>query len=222
VIAETTLLIADDHPIFRQGLRQVLKTAPQVTILAEAENGAQALRYLAQMRPDVAVIDVEMPEMDGFDVFRAARKAGVESKFIFLTLHDDELHFREAMDLGVNGYLIKDSAAADLVKCIRVVRLGQNYISPSLSTHLLKYHHSTRTAFRQLSCATLTATEETVLTHLAESKTSKEIAVELGISVRTVEKHRANICDKLNLRGHHALVKYANEKRQSVGRKKLT
>lgn len=204
------LLIADDHPIFRQGLKQVIDAASGLMVIAEAANGDEALRLALQHKPDVVLLDVDMPVMDGFDAARAIRETDLPVKLVFLTLYRDEMHFNEALDLGVDGYLIKDSAAAEVVRCIQTVHQGQNYVSPTLSTFLLQNRRS-RLSFRQQTptLSSLTATERRVLFQLAEYKTNKEIAAAICIGVRTVEKHRANICDKLNLHGSHALVKFA-------------
>jgi DNA-binding NarL/FixJ family response regulator len=129
---------------------------------------------------------------------------------IFLTMHKDEMHFNEALDLGVRGYLIKDNAAADVVNCIRAVAAGEDYISPSLSTHLLNRRSRAATLARQQpGINDLTATERRILVLLAEYKTSREIASELCVSIRTIENHRANICTKLDLHGTHALARFA-------------
>src|SRR5581483_10342799 len=127
-----------------------------------------------------------------------------------LTMHKDELHLEEALNLGVKGYMVKDGAAAEVVSCIRAVLAGETHISPEVSAHLL--HRARRAsgfAREQPAIQTLTSTERRILALLADCKTSKEIASELVVSTRTIENHRANICDKLNLRGTHALVKFA-------------
>lgn len=204
------LLIADDHPIFRQGLKQVIDAAPGLIVIAEAVNGDDALRLALQHKPDVVLLDVDMPVMHGFDAARAIREAELPVKLVFLTLYRDEMHFNEALDLGVDGYLIKDSAAAEVVRCIHTVYQGQNYVSPTLSTFLLQNRRSRFASRQQMpALSELTDTERRVLFELAECKTNKEIAAAICIGVRTVEKHRANICDKLNLHGAHALVKFA-------------
>ena len=210
MIPEVRLVIADDHPIFRQGLKQVIQAAPGLAIVAEAGTGEEALRLTLEHKPDVVLLDVDMPVMDGFETARAIYERNLPVKLVFLTLYRDEMHFNEALDLGVAGYLIKDSAAAEVVRCIQTVSQGQNYISPTLSTFLLNSRRS-KSAFPPLTptLSSLTAAERRVLFHLAEYKTNKEIAATAGLSVRTVEKHRANICDKLNLHGSHALVKFA-------------
>jgi DNA-binding NarL/FixJ family response regulator len=207
---EIRLVIADDHPIFRQGLRQVIERTPHFTVVAEAEDGITALERIEQHRPEIAILDIDMPNQDGFAVARSLREQQLPVTLIFLTMHRDELHLNEALDLGGKGYLIKDSAAADIVNCINAAAAGQNYISPALSTYLLKRRQRAATLVEQQpGLPELTATERRVLALLAEYRTSKEIADELCTSVRTIQNHRANICAKLDLHGTHALVKFA-------------
>ena len=215
--AETRVLIADDHPIFRHGLRQVIEQARNMEVVAEAEDGITAFERIQETRPDVAVLDIDMPGEDGFSVARRVREQRLPVLVIFLTMHKDELHFNEAMDLGVRGYLIKDNAAADVVSCINAIAAGRDYVSPSLSTLLLNRTRRAATFADQMPrVADLTATERRILALLAEYKTNKEIANELCVSVRTVENHRANICTKLELHGTHALVKFAIRHRSEL------
>jgi len=215
--AETRVLIADDHPIFRHGLRQVIEQARNMEVVAEAEDGITAFERIQETRPDVAVLDIDMPGEDGFSVARRVREQRLPVLVIFLTMHKDELHFNEAMDLGVRGYLIKDNAAADVVSCINAIAAGRDYVSPSLSTHLLNRTRRAATfADQKPRVADLTETERRILALLAEYKTNKEIANELCVSVRTVENHRANICTKLELHGTHALVKFAIRHRSEL------
>jgi DNA-binding NarL/FixJ family response regulator len=207
---EIRIVIADDHPIFREGLRKVIEKDSFLKVVAEAEDGVAALERIKECGPEVAILDIDMPNQDGFAVARSIREHQSPVSVIFLTMHKDEMHFNEALDLGVRGYLIKDNAAADVVNCIRAVAAGENYISPALSTYLLNRSMRARTLSRQQpGLRDLTATEQRILTLLAEYKTSKEIAAELCVSVRTIENHRANICTKLELHGTHALVKFA-------------
>jgi DNA-binding NarL/FixJ family response regulator len=207
---EIRIVIADDHPIFRQGLRQVIEQSPHLKVVAETGDGATALEQIQEARPDIAILDIDMPNEDGFAVARKIREHRLPVAVIFLTMHKDELHFNEALDIGVKGYLLKDNAAADLVNCINQVAAGQDYISPVLSGHLLnRARRATAFAKQQPGLGDVTATERRILALLAEHKTSKEIAHELCVSVRTVENHRANICTKLDLHGTHALVKFA-------------
>jgi len=204
-----TILIADDHPIFRQGLKDLIEREPGFQVLAEAGDGEAALELITTRAPAVAVLDLDMPGLDGFAVAQRARLANLPVKVIILTMHKDAMHFNQALDLGVSGYVVKESAAAEIIDCIRTVIKGREYFSPALSSFLLA--RSRRTApqpeLRELN--ELTPTERRILLLLSDLKTTKEIAAELGVSPRTIDNHRAHICGKLGLQGSHALTKFA-------------
>jgi two-component system, NarL family, response regulator DegU len=204
------ILIADDHPIFREGLKKVFSRDAQLQVVGEAEDGAGAIARLAELRPDVAVLDLDMPGKDGFAVMRAAREARLAVKVIILTTHDNEELFHRALDLGVAGYVLKDGAVTEIINAIRAVAAGRNHISPGLATYLLnRAGRAARLAERKPAINDLTPAERRVLKMIAYEKTSKEIAEALCVSVRTVEHHRSNICEKLDLHGFNALVKFA-------------
>ena len=207
--AEVNILIADDHPIFREGLRQLIEKETGFNVVAEAENGETAFDLLTTHLPAVAVLDLDMPTMDGFAVAANVRSLKLPVKVVILTMHKDELHFNQAIDLGVSGFIIKDSAAHEIVNCIKAVNAGGEYFSPALSSFLLGRTRRSADAQKQFGLGGLTPTERRVLYLLSDLKTSREIASELGISPRTVENHRAHICSKLDLQGTHALVKFA-------------
>lgn len=203
---KTRILIADDHPIFRSGLRHVIDSEAAYEVVAEADDGKTALSLIEEMSPDIAILDVNMPEMSGFDVISglAGREEPIE--YVILTMHDDEKMFRKAMDLGVRGYVLKDSAAVDIVNCLQAVCKGQNYTSAAVTSFLFKRASGTPEVE---GLDSLTPAERTVLKKVADYKTSREIADELNVSVRTIENHRANISSKLGLQGSHALMKFA-------------
>jgi DNA-binding NarL/FixJ family response regulator len=210
VKAELRLVIADDHPIFRHGLRVVIEADPRLKIVAEAEDGVTALARIREHQPEIAILDLEIPPPDGLAVARTIRAERLPVEVIFLTMHKDEALFNAALDLGVKGYVVKDSAAAEIVGCIKTVAAGSSFISPVLSDYLLYRRERSATLVKQNPrLDDLTPAERRVLRLLAESKTNKEIARELFVSVRTVEHHRANICVKLGLQGHHALITFA-------------
>jgi DNA-binding NarL/FixJ family response regulator len=214
---ELRILIADDHPIFRKGLRQVIETEAHLKVVAEADDGAMALQQIRQLQPDIAILDIHMPNMSGFELARTVEEQGIEIGVIFLTMHKAEDMFNAAMDIGVKGYVLKDSAVTDIVGSIKAVMDGQPFISPQLSSYLL--NRSTRAAaLRQHRprLNELTPTEWRVLRMLAEYKTSRQIADELCIHPRTVDNHRANICTKLELRGSHALLKFVIEHKSEI------
>ena len=213
--ADTTIVLADDHPIFRQGLKQLIEKQPGLRVIAEADNGRSALELITKHVPAVAILDLDMPELDGFAIARRVREFHLPTRVVILTMHTDELHFSEAIDLGVRGYLIKDGAAAEAVNCIRVVAAGGEYVTPSLSSYLLRRSRRTTSTHEPTGIDDLTPTERRVLSLLAELKTTKQIAAELGVSPRTIDNHRAHICSKLDLQGPHALTKFALEHKRS-------
>jgi DNA-binding NarL/FixJ family response regulator len=214
---ETRILIADDHPIFRKGLRQVIETEASLKVVAEAEDGEDALSGLRELKPEVAILDIDMPKMDGFEVARALQRENLSIEVIFMTMHKEEDMFHAAMDLGVKGYIVKDSAVSDIVGSIKAVAAGQHFISPSISTYLINRNRRAASLTKEMPTLNdLTPTEQRILKLIADNKTSREIAGELFISHRTVENHRANICSKLELRGSHALLKFAIEHKSQL------
>lgn len=209
---EIKIFIADDHPIFRLGLRQIIARAPQLVVVDEAEDGETAWQKLQTTNAAVAILDVDMPGRDGFEVARAVREARLNIALIFLTMHKDEHFLNQALDLNVKGYVIKDSALADIVQCIRAVAAGQEYVSPQLTGFLLNRSRRTaELANHKPQLAALTPIERRVLKLVAEYKSNKQIASELFLSARTIEHHRARIGQKLELEGRHALLKFALE-----------
>ena len=206
----TSIVIADDHSIFRRGLREVIEQQPDLKVVAESCDGNGALEVLRQLRPQIAILDIDMPDLDGFAVARKMAKETAAVQIIFLTMYKDELHLSEALNLGAKGYLVKEAAAHDVVTCIRAVSRGETYVSPTVSVHLVHRAKRSSELIREVpELETLTRAERQVFLLLADCKTSKDIATDLGVSTRTVENHRAKICEKLDLHGPHALVKFA-------------
>ena len=207
---DVRVLIADDHPIFRQGLRHIIEGHHGIAVVGEAVDGAQALDRLQQGDVTVAVLDVTMPVQDGFAVARQARERRIAAALVFLTMHKDEHYLNAALDLGVRGYVLKDTASTEIVDCIRAVAAGDEYISPTLSSFLIRRRsRASRLAEQKPALDQLTPAERRILTLIADGLTSREIAAQLGIGVRTVEHHRNNVAVKLELRGSHALTKFA-------------
>lgn len=202
--------MADDHPIVRQGLKLIIETDLNLSIIAEAGDGKTALELIEKHQPDVAVLDIDMPEMDGFAVAQELQKRKIELEIVFLTMHSEKEIFQAAIDLDVKGYVLKDSAVSDIVAAIKSVAKGRPFLSPSLSMLLLnRRNRANKLEEEKPGLHLLTPTERRILKFIAEDKTSKEIADELFISYRTVETHRTNISRKLDLQGHLALIKFA-------------
>lgn len=206
------VLVADDHPIFRQGLVRVIQETDDFEVVGEASDGKNALELLARLRPDIAVLDIAMPGMDGLEVVQAAGAQSIDCSFIIITMYKEEEYFKEAMELGVAGYLLKDSAPGDLLRCLRAVVDGKHYISPLMSDHLILSSRE-KGGGEGNPLQKLSRTERRVLKLIAENKTSKEIADELHISFRTVQNHRAHMCEKLKLEGFNRLLQFAIEHR---------
>ena len=207
---QITVIIADDHPIVRQGLRQTIELEEDIKIVAEAEDGKQALKFIKEFQPKIAILDINMPELDGFEVVRAMQDCSLETEIIFLTIHRDEIRFIEAIDLGAKGYILKQSAIENIIDGIRTVAKSEYYTSPTLTTFLINRHQNSLKLTRQShGLEGLTISENRILRMIADYKSTKEIATQLFISPATVEKHRANICGKLNLKGSNALLRFA-------------
>ena len=207
---DVRVLIADDHPIFRQGLRLILEAQRDLSVVAEASDGDEALDVLRRGDISVGVLDLTMPVKDGFAVARALREQRVLTPLVFLTMHKDEHYLNAALDLGVRGYVLKDNATTEIVDCIRAVASGRDYISPTLSSFLIRRaSRATTLVSEKPALDRLTPSERRVLRLIADGLTSRAIADQLGIGVRTVEHHRNNVAVKLDLRGSHALTKFA-------------
>jgi len=216
-----TLAIADDHPLFRKGLREVIESEPALKIVGEAGDGGMALSLILQHTPVMAILDIDMPKMGGLAVARELQKQRAETDVIFLTMYKDEDLFNEAMDVGARAYVLKDSAVNDILNAIHTVADGKYYISPALSDHLIKRSARAEKLLRHTpSLEDLTPAELRILKLIAESKTSKEIADLLSISYKTVENHRTNIASKLHLRGSHSLLKFALENKAVLARRR--
>jgi len=207
---EITILLADDHPVVRQGLRQTIEEDRQLRVVAEASNGEQAVAAVAAHSPRITILDVDMPVVNGFQAAREIRNRGLKTDLVFLTMHRDEDIFNEAIDLGAKGFVLKDSAMSDIIECIKTVTAAEHYASHSLTSFLIaRSRRALALAERAPSIADLTLAERRVLRLIADNQTTKQIGERLFISPRTVEKHRENICQKLNLQGSHALLRFA-------------
>lgn len=201
-----TAIVADDHPIFRKGLVEILQDLEDLEIVAELPDGLQAYQSIIAKRPDIAILDIEMPGLSGLDICRKVMKEKSGTKFIVLTMHRDKNFFIDAMNIGVLGYLLKDHAISDLIKCVQSVLQGKRFVSPDLKDLLVL---SDQKDISGLSL--LTPTEKVILRLVAESKTSAEIAQLLFVSPNTVDNHRSNIVKKLGIEGKNSVLKFALE-----------
>lgn len=214
---KTRVVIVDDHPLFREGLRHAIQGNPRFEVAAEAGRGEKALDFILQEKPDVAVLDVNLPDMTGFDLITALRKKKCNIPVVILTMLKDEQAFNTALNLKVNGYVLKENASEEILNCIDVVANGGSYVSPSLTDFMLRRRSRTEELARKRpGLDDLTVAERRVLKRIADGKTSREIAAEFFISPRTVESHRAHICEKLGLSGSNKLLQFALQNRDSL------
>jgi DNA-binding NarL/FixJ family response regulator len=208
---EIRVLIADDHPVVRKGLRFSIEEDPGLTVVGEAPDGETALAMIKKLKPDVAILDIDMPKMDGLAVGRELAKQKLKTEIIFLTFHSDEDLFRAAVEIGSKGYILKDSASQEIVAGVRAVAAGRPYLSSAITAEMLKKKEAPPKKAEEEFTSRLTPTERRVMQLIAEGKSSKEIGAELSIHYRTVENHRTNICRKFSLEGEgaNALLRFA-------------
>lgn len=206
--SKITVLIADDHPIFRQGLRQIIASSAEFEIVAVASDGNEALDKIRRLKPQIAVLDVEMPGRTGLEVLKNINENNLPSAIILLTMYKEESFFNAALNAGAKGYVLKDSAISEIIAAMRAVAKDENFISPMLSTLLLKRLKRAEKP-KNSPLESLTVSERRVLKLVAKAKNNQQIADELFISLRTVENHRSNICAKLGLDGKNSLLVYA-------------
>ena len=199
------ILLADDHAVVRQGFKMILAAQADMEIVAEAGNGRDAVEAAQRLRPDVVVMDVAMPELNGIEATRRIVEASPHTRVLALSMHKDSVYVREILRAGARGYLLKDAPAGDLVSAVRAVAGGEGYLSPGVSNAVLDDYRRHVTNPIDL----LTSREREVLQMLAEGKTNKEIAGVLQLSVYTVDAHRGRIMEKLNLHSINELVRFA-------------
>ncbi len=211
------VVIVDDHPVFRQGLRQVVEADSRFELVAEAGDGETALRWIQEKSPDVAVLDVELPGLSGLEVARTLHGKGLPTRVVILTMYKEEGIFNRALDFGVMGFVLKENAVEDILESLVAVAAGEHYLSSTISGYLVRRRRrAEELATQKPGLDDLTKAERRILKLIAEKKTSREIAAELFISQRTVEAHRAHISAKLDLRGSHSLLQFALENRMAV------
>lgn len=213
----TKVLIVDDHPLFRSGLRQVIAADPRFNLVGDCGDGEAALQMILEKKPDVAVLDVNLPGLSGFEITRKLQDKGLPTRVIMLTMHKDEETCNRALDIGAMGFVLKDDAVEQILKAIAAVADGEHYLSSTISGYLVRRRSRAETlAAKRPGLDDLTKAERRILKLIAEKKTSRQIGAELFISTRTVEAHRANICSKLGLTGSHSLLQFALENRSAI------
>ena len=204
------IFIADDHPLFLKGLKDTLCEETDFELMGSAINGQEALESIIDLQPSIVTLDLDMPLMNGIEVAKILLKEHKNIKIIILSMHKDPDIIRAAMALGIHGYVFKDDAVNDLVSAIRAINEGKNYIS----VDTVRNPFFTKDTHELMG--DLTKMEKVILTEIALQKTTKQIADEHFISMKTVENHRANICRKLNLKGNNSLLKFAIKAGESL------
>ena len=209
-MSKIKLVLADDHAVVRSGLRMLLQAQPDIEIVGEAESGKEALAQVRLLQPDVILMDIQMPGMNGIEATRQIKEAGEDTAVLALTMHEDDQYFFEMLQAGASGYLPKRAAPDELVHAIRTVSRGEVFLYPSLATRLVQSYLGGDGGGDAVTLVSdLTPREQEVLVLIAEGLTNPEIADKLVISVKTVDRHRENIMRKLNLHSRIELVKYA-------------
>lgn len=207
------MLLADDHGIVRRGLRSLLETEPGLTIVAEAADGLEALKLCEEHKPELLIVDVAMPKLNGIEVAARAQKLDRAPKTIILSMHTDESYIIRALGAGARAYLLKDATDEDLLPAVRAVMSGKPYFSPAVTAVLVEdYVRRLQAKGLNDTYHLLTDREKEVLQLLAEGRSNKEVATELDLSLSTVETHRANLMQKLNLHNTAEVVLYAVRK----------
>ena len=207
-----TVFISEDHMILRDGLKALLAGEQDICIAGEASNGRDAVTLCQQLQPDVVVMDIQMPKLNGLEATRQIMETVRDTKVIILSASSDPEHLEELLKLGISGYVMKQTAASFLAPAIRAARHGKNYFSPEIARYLMNRRKEGGFGSSHSSQKQLTSRETEVLQLVAEGKTNKEIAAELQISVKTVEKHRHTLMQKLRIRETAGLTRYAIER----------
>jgi DNA-binding NarL/FixJ family response regulator len=213
-MSKTRILLADDHTLFRQGIRTLIANEPDMDVVGEASNGGEAVENAAELRPDVVLLDIGMSGLSSFEATRQIKRTRPETKVLFLTMYDDEDYLVQGMEVGASGYVLKDSPAQQLVAAIRDVCRGGSYLSPRMLSQLVDdFRTRVKSSTRMPRFATLTTREREVMKLLAEGNSVKEIACDLNLSVKTIEAHKFNLMRKLDIHNKAQLVQYAISKK---------
>jgi two-component system, NarL family, response regulator NreC len=213
-MAKIRIMLADDHTLFRQGIRIMISAEADMEVVGEASNGGEAVDKAIEVRPDVVFMDIGMPGLSSFESTRQITKNRPETKVLFLTMYDDEDYLVESIEAGASGYVLKDSPSQQLVTAVRDISRGGSYLSPRMQSQLVDDFRSRIKSANQLPrFATLTPREREVLKMLAEGNSVKDVACDLNLSVKTVEAHKFNLMRKLNIHNKAQLVQYAFQKK---------
>jgi two-component system response regulator NreC len=209
VLMDTKVIIADDHAILREGLRMVLDAQPGLSVVGEAEDGRQALEMVEHLHPDVVVMDIAMPNMNGAEATRQISRRFPETRVLILTMHENPQYLSQIVSAGAIGCVLKRSAGTELVTAVRAAARGESYFSPTLATMMLDVYRMQLASAGADELDSLTEREREVLQLIAEGKTNQEIAEALVLSIKTVQTHRMHLMDKLGVHDRTELVKYA-------------
>jgi DNA-binding NarL/FixJ family response regulator len=213
-MSKIRILLTDDHALFRQGVRNLIAAEPDMEVVGEASDAAEAMAMARQLHPDVVLMDIGMKGPSSFDAARAIRKERSQTRIVFLSMYDDEDYLAECIDLGASGYVLKESPIDQLLTAMREVYKGGSYLTPRLLARLVEgYRTSGPIPARKPGLDLLTTREREVLKMLAEGKSVKEIAAAFELSVKTVEAHKFNLMRKLNIHNKAQLVQYAIQKK---------
>ncbi len=206
---EVRILLADDHPVVRKGLKLCIEEGEGFKVVAEAGDGEAALALIQKLRPNLAILDIDMPKSTGLQVSADIKRLKLNTKVIFLSFHKDEQMVRAALDAGGNGYLLKDSAMQEIVAAVQTVMNGQVYVSSAIALQLLQGGDGSKRDDENPLTRSLTPSERRILLLIADGLSSKEIGATLSVHYRTIENHRTNICRKLGIEGANALHRFA-------------
>ena len=206
------VLVADDHTILRQGIKSLLANEEEIEVIGEAKNGREALTIIEETLPDVILMDIAMPGLNGLEATRRIKKKFPRMKVLVLTMYTNEEYIFQILNAGANGYLVKETAFQDLISAIKAVYKNEAFMSPSISKKVINSYIKRAQNDEEETCEVLTTREREILQLIAEGNSSKKIAELLFISPKTVETHRTHIMDKLNIHNRTGLVKYAIRK----------
>jgi len=204
----TTIVVADDHKIVREGLVKLLEARPDFTVIGEASDGEEAVQMVLEKQPDVVIMDIWMPRLSGIDATRRIGKRGSNAKILVLSMHESRTYVEEVLRAGASGYIVKNSASSDLLQAIDAVRAGASYLSPAITQQVVDAIARPGDSSPS-GVAMLTDREREVLQLIAEGLSSKEIANMLGVSLKTIDSHRSNLMEKLDIHKVSGLVRFA-------------